>query len=210
MSPRRAGSESPIGSCQEKPLQSVLPALPSPDGFPSALPHGTGVIFQRGLAPGWARCCESSPVPLAANCSQKVPSAGHSTGLWGRRGVTDPAVGCSGMCRAVVPGPLSPGCPHCPVPCGHLGTGSDVPSPMGGTRWLSRVLLWWLQRQGWVLDVLGLKLQHSGSCPQGCPHGAALASAPLSFPYTCICSPFTYIFFPYVVDFLSFFFFLMF
>lgn len=101
MSPRRAGSESPIGSCQEKPLQSVLPALPSPDGFSSALPHGIGVIFQRGLAPGWARCCESSPVPLAAaNCSQKVPSVGHSTGLWGGTGSrTRPwgAVGCAGL-----------------------------------------------------------------------------------------------------------------
>lgn len=56
MSPRRAGSESPIGSCQEKPLQNILSALLRPDDFHSAavpaFPCGMGVIFPRGLSAG--------------------------------------------------------------------------------------------------------------------------------------------------------------
>lgn len=48
-SPRRAGRESPSGCCQEKPPQNLLPALLSPDGFHSALPLGTRVIFQPGM-----------------------------------------------------------------------------------------------------------------------------------------------------------------
>lgn len=147
--------------------------------FPPLSLTAQGLFFsggwpQAGLGAVRAPRCLLLPPTAPKKCPLRgtAPGCGAGRGHGPGHGVQWDVQGCGARAHLTL-------LPSLPSALWAPRDGERCPEPHGGTQWLSRVLLWWFQRQGWVLDVLGLKLQHSGSCPRECPHGAALASAPL-------------------------------